>query len=527
VLALLLKDRLALFNQSLPLRLPVDDQIIIAVFSVLAVGGSRSQISQLSFASLDATMADESEYLAPGFDPSSITVPKLRGILTKHEIPFPSSAKKPELIETFNSQIAPKAGRLRGAQKRVQRTSMGIEDMPSSQEGTIVGDDERDLMPPPPVPQTSPRKRSSKKSLVEPSPTKKTPSKRTNSKHARASDTETGTSADELQKSVRKTRKSEGPKIKVEEPLETPIRRLLANDNSAFSSDNPFQSGSSPLDGMDSTSGERRRKSMPAKDTPRKKSSSSRRRTDFTPKSEEDGIVPKSTKFEYSQKDSDHDSGFAGEEFTPEERMELARERAMNGESMVVAPRRKKRQSSGALKTAPWAVLFTLLMGYATFWYREKLEIGYCNVGSSSNALLAQIPDWAEFLIPECEPCPQHAICYPNLRTKCEDDFIVKQHPLSLGGLVPLAPTCEPDGEKVRRVKQVADRAIEELRERRAKFECGELKSTPVEMPEEELKQTMAAKRRKDMSREQFEDLWRGAIGEIQGREEVVLGGDG
>ena len=96
-----------------------------------------------------------------------------------------------------------------------------------------------------------------------------------------------------------------------------------------------------------------------------------------------------------------------------------------------------------------------------------------------------------------------------------------------------MTPTCEPDGEKVRRVKVVADRAIEELRERRAKFECGELVNeagvpeTTVEIDAEELKKEVSKKRRKGMGEAEFEELWAGAIGEIEGREEVESRVDG
>ena len=110
---------------------------------------------------------------------------------------------------------------------------------------------------------------------------------------------------------------------------------------------------------------------------------------------------------------------------------------------------------------------------------------------------------------------------------------MLKPHPLSLGGLNPLPPTCEPDGEKVRRVKAVADKAVEELRERRVKWECGELdtegkeEAPRPEIPEPELKQDVGNKRRKGMSEEEFESLWEGALGEIVGREEVVSATEG
>jgi hypothetical protein len=74
---------------------------------------------------------------------------------------------------------------------------------------------------------------------------------------------------------------------------------------------------------------------------------------------------------------------------------------------------------------------------------------------------------------------------------------------------------------------------VEELRERRAKFECGDLVdehghhvSTP-EIDAEELKREVSKKRRKGMSESEFEGLWGGALGEIEGREEVETNRDG
>lgn len=96
-----------------------------------------------------------------------------------------------------------------------------------------------------------------------------------------------------------------------------------------------------------------------------------------------------------------------------------------------------------------------------------------------------------------------------------------------------MPPTCEPDGEKVRRVKMVADKAIEELRERRAKFECGELvdeQGVPepmVEIEEDVLKEDVSQKRSKKMGAAEFEELWIAAIGEIRGREEIESKVDG
>ena len=493
------------------------------------------------------------DYLQTGFDPASLTVPRLRSILVSHSIPYPSSAKKPQLIEIFTENVLPQSRKILSARARARRTSKGITDA-DSQDSTIAGDEE--LMPPPPTPRSRSGRKPSAKVKAEESesdaPSTKSPTKRTpkaSSKHARASDTDTGTDVDGVKKSGRKSRKSEVP-TPVPAPIPAPRMKLEDHDDftrgprreSAFTYDNPFQSGSSPpLPDVRSPSGERKRKSLGA--TPRKSSSTARRRTDL-PKAEDGIHPPTSATFEIpvselnGLRDVDENGVVASEEFTPEEQLELVRDRSVNGLN-AVGPRRPKRQSSrGINKSGPiWLAVITLLGGYATWYRQEKVAVGYCGVGRDAREIIpagVEVPDWVKILAePQCEPCPQHAYCSTDLDTICEADFVLKPHPLSLGGLIPFTPTCEPDGEKVRKVKAVVDRAVEELRERRAKWECGDLTDEAgapeptVEIDEEELKKEVSKKRRKGMGEAEFEDLWAGAIGEIKGRDEVVSGADG
>lgn len=507
----------------------------------------------------------ELEYLSPSFDPASLTVPRLRSILVSHDISYPASAKKSQLIEIFNGQLLPRSRKILSARVRTKRTSKGITDMPSSQESTVNGDDDDDdeddtgAMLPPPVPDISRRRsrtsgRAGTEEITDDSTgvrgqARKTVSRRSSTKHPRASDTEIATESGVKRPSVRKTRRSEvtpTPAVKVEEPEAV---RMTSVEGSAFSYDNPFQSGSSPLSGPGRpSSGERTRKSFGTSGD-RRKSSSGRRKTEggatetLKIKQEDGAVVPTSKTFEPSvakpktPKVEVDDEMEAGEEFTPEEQLELVREHAKNGHADLLPPRRSKRQQKAGQvsRSAPWVVILALVAGYAAWWRREKIEVGYCGLGRAPSAALTniQVPDWASFLQPECEPCPQHAYCYSGLVTRCEPEFVLKPHPMSLRGLVPLPPTCEPDGEKVRRVKAVADRAVEELRERRAKWECGELtdetgKEVPVvEIGEEELKKEVGKKRRRGMGETEFEELWKGAIGEIMGRDEVVSDIDG
>jgi hypothetical protein len=496
---------------------------------------------------------ESTDYLQPGFDPNTMTVPQLRSILVQHNIQYPASAKKPQLVELFTENILPQSRRLLAARSRAKRTSKGITDAESSQEGTVDADVDAELMPPPPTPRARAKKSSTRVKQEESgsdtaarSPTKKTP--RASSKRARASDTETGPDGETVKKTVRKVRKSEAPAIKAEEEEpRLPLPRAPVAEGSPFSDDNPFQSGSSPLAAIRSTSGDSRRQTLGAtvKDPNRRKSPSTPHRRTDVPQAN-DGITPPSSKtFNISikelnkMKSVDDDGVEAGEEFTPEAQMELVRERSQNGQSAIVPRRSAKKQPKGMSSAGPiWVVLLTLLGGYATWYRQEKLAVGYCGVGREPHHIVSdkvpQFPDWAIAIAePQCESCPQHAYCYEQLKTKCEPDFVLKHHPLSLGGLIPLPPTCEPDGEKVRRIKVVADRAVEELRERRAKFECGDLvdeEGVPlasVEIDANDLKKEVSKKRRKGMSEAEFEDLWAGALGEIEGREEVESSSDG
>ena len=462
-----------------------------------------------------------------------------------HDIAHPASAKKSQLIETFTQELKPKARKILAARDRVRRTSRGITDMPSSQEGTVNGDaDDAATMPPPPVPATPGARKSRKSAQASAEPTSERPSakkttsgRKSSNKHARQSDTETDKESENRQSMVRKSRKSEAkPIVKLEESDETTARPPMRG--SAFSNENPFQSGSS----SPAPSEPRRRSAGTSSE--KSKSSSNRRKTEGVPATkQEDGFaVPTSRTFEVRTsrlrtpriKNEPENGVEAGEDFTPEEQLELVRARAENGDQDILpARRRQSAQKSKIPKSAPWVVLMALIGGYATWWRQEKLAVGYCGIGRPSDALSnVQIPKWANALQPMCEPCPQHAICYHNLETTCEHDFVLQQHPLSFGGMVPLAPTCEPDGEKVRRVKAVADKAVEELRERKAQAECGTLKDkngndAPAYIEEQDLKNEMSKKRRRGMTQAEFEDLWQGAIGEIMGREEITSSSDG
>jgi hypothetical protein len=485
--------------------------------------------------------ADELEYLAPDFEPSTLTVPRLRSILLAHSVNYPSSAKKPQLIQLFNDEVASQAKKILSARSRTKRSARGIVDVPSSQASTVDEEEEVQVAPP-----TASRARSTRKvnrheegdtdaTLLAPTPAK---ARRTTSKHARGSDPDP-----EERPTQRRSRKSKAAAtVKAEDEDVEPWQRVRDGVESPFTSDNPFQSGSSPPAGSRSNSQRRKSSLGPSKE--KRKSTSSRRKTEGIKVEQQDGDIhpPTRSTFEMpvarfrKKKPSTEDYEEAvptGEEFTPEETLDLEQRQA-SGE-LVPVQRHKKRNTSSMAKIAPLSIFSAMLAGFAFLWRQEKLEVGYCGIGRAPSSELGgvEIPDWAKFLQPQCEPCPPHAFCYQNLETTCDTDFILRPHPLSFGGLAPFPPTCEPDSEKAQRIVTVADRAVEELRVRNAKFECGEPLteggSPPASpaIPEEELKEIMSTQRRKKMSQEEFEELFKGAMGEILQRDEVVSDVDG
>lgn len=511
-------------------------------------------------------MSDELDYLQPGFDPSSLTMPRIRSILVTHNVEYPSNAKKAQLVEIFNHELIPQARKILHERARAKRTSRGIVDADSSQESSTQESDV--ILPPPrtrPVRQTPAQVRASVEVSDDESTTHRTRrSTRSTSpvkRMPRASSPVKRTPIPNLkprQQEEERHSEEEWPRTGRQPVKRTPVPVPMvgSRDNidgfakaresrreTNFTFDNPFQKGSPPSDNRRSLSShDNKRKSLggnAAKEMEKRKTPVSRRRTATS--QADDGIYPPNSttsNIRFSSHDGSRDyddNGVeASEDFTPEAQLELELEQQKG--LATVKPRRK--QSGGVSMSGPfWMIFITILGGYAAWYRQEKIAVGFCGVGREAHSIIpvrTNLPEWVQIIAePQCDWCPQHAYCNTNYEVQCDQDFILKHHPLSLGGFLPLPPTCEPDGEKVRRVKAVADRAVEELRERRAKWECGDLvgevgqPEPTVEINTEELKKAVGQKRRKGMGEAEFEELWLGAIGEVKGRDEVVVGVDG
>jgi hypothetical protein len=489
---------------------------------------------------------DDLYYLQPGFNPASLTIPKLRSILLAHNISYTSSAKKGDLVQIFNDQLKPKAKKLLSARARTKRSSAGIEDL-SSQASTVTEEDAEDEEPTPQPARRAPGRPRTRKASKQPEDlddktvvgASSTPAPsgrgRKSTKHARGSEPE----PEERPAPKQSRRATRTPSVKPEELEPEPTSWHDRSEDSVFTDDNPFQSASSPPPSARSKS--RRRTDGPPDDKGQRKTSGTRRKTDGAAvKQEEDIHPPSSHTFEVKVSDLARgrrgrtplalDPLQPGEEFEPEEQLELETERRKAGNTAVIPVRRSHRsrpRSDPILVKALTAGLVVFLATLAHFYRLEKFTVGYCGIGHPSDRIAGvDIPDWAHRFRPACENCPRHATCYQNLQTQCEPGFVIQHHPLSLNGLLPLAPSCEPDGERVKRINAVGSRAVEELRIQNAKAECGELddQGKPVKdsfLSEEELKRRVSSQKRQSMSDDEFDDLWKPALGEVLGRDEI------
>ncbi|KAG5654525.1 hypothetical protein H0H81_001166 [Sphagnurus paluster] len=84
------------------------------------------------------------EYLEPSFDPASLTVSQILGILGYHNVKYPTPYSKPKLVVIFNEEIKAKATKLK--KERIKK-----ENSIASEDGIVDGATGQPLRQPPPV----------------------------------------------------------------------------------------------------------------------------------------------------------------------------------------------------------------------------------------------------------------------------------------------------------------------------------------------------------------------------------------
>jgi hypothetical protein len=81
------------------------------------------------------------QYLDADFDPTSLTVPQILGILLYHKVKYPTRYSKKELVHIFNSKIKPRSAVFKNeriTQENVTGSNDGIEDGLTGLSPTLV-----------------------------------------------------------------------------------------------------------------------------------------------------------------------------------------------------------------------------------------------------------------------------------------------------------------------------------------------------------------------------------------------------
>lgn len=174
-----------------------------------------------------------------------------------------------------------------------------------------------------------------------------------------------------------------------------------------------------------------------------------------------------------------------------------------------------------------WLIIAGLSASFSIWWRQAKINVGYCDAGEDVDLALPvwAFPVWTNAFVPQCEPCPEYADCYPSLNIGCKDGFIPKQNPLSLGGLIPLSSTCVPDTRKAQHASHIATQILWELRRVGVQWECTSDKGQERKLPgisEFILKQIITKKHSNKIGEDGLNGLWEGAVQELTSKGEIM-----
>lgn len=533
---------------------------------------------------------DNYEYLEPSFDPQVLRIAELRRIFYEHNIDFKTSAKKAELIQIFNEDIKPHGAEILRARRDPARYSNKIEEVGVPQSPAVFAQSPTKTPrrgPGRPRKHPLPEDEASFAAKKEPGTAKKSVGRPRKVPKLETDDTPTPekTTSKAPAASSRKTEKSErasspelpshqgGGVLKRTSQL---LEDLHDSANSSFSSLNPFQSDSSPPPA--SSPSKRRQTAIPnsTQKLAPPLAKAARRKTDLpvTPSSissvpgtndieitftrtgrtpsipssvrKQERFMPSisslkaSPAFQTAAQKRKENSLASNQLLSSNTDHEFTDDDVEHEEDLVhddsLTPARKllsKHNPSSSLKDfLKLATISSLVAGTAfgaNLYRNEKFKAGYCGVDSYPVTTPVGASDWdmlVHRVVPQCVPCPPHAICRPGFRMICEDEFQKVYPPASLGGLLPVSPVCVPDTEKLQRIRIVAEEIVQTLRDRTASVECG-YETAPVDgniaMSAEELKAALSAKKSSTITAEQFDVLFTHALDEVKTLDEVEI----
>lgn len=206
-----------------------------------------------------------------------------------------------------------------------------------------------------------------------------------------------------------------------------------------------------------------------------------------------------------------------------------------------------KELAATVIPTQPWvpffqalglSMLFIFICAFARWYVIEKYTAGYCEAGFihwkpyyshvtptifaeyfDKEYVLDRVNQGLDYVRPECQPCPPHAVCHRGFKAECEPGFVKEVSVLAK--YLPIAPVCKPDTQKQKRVSMLTQKALAILRDRNAQAECGSDINAAIE--ESELRDLLYGLKAASLSDGEFSDLWSQAIGDIENEEEVIV----
>jgi Man1-Src1p-C-terminal domain len=401
----------------------------------------------------NAMMDDLDDPLSDSFDPNRLKVAELRSLLLQFDVHVRSSARKQDLINAYIQSIRENANELRAQRNRdlnVRPDGRGIIYLSNGQI------------------QRSPMETEMK---------------------------EEEETAEVLRESVDRDRGRRSVSFADDSSSETGEDAIvqepdISADVSSFSMDNPFQSHTPSNKNSTKISG---RKSEPAKNVKKqKKSKASSSRHSL------------SNMQRASLEDEDEaDDSISNSPLSPTLRKQRkAQDWVDRGKNLLEKEIGQTSENAVAFSSIITSVALIVFSVWWIWYTRESKNIGFCDSGRSSNIVLdtrriehaativqqraqgrnelllkMQIP---QALQPSCTPCPSHGHCNDGKLTECESSDYVLRYPLLsqiplIGSSLPLssiAPSCDPDEEKVLLAADLADEIENRLRTWKADVYC-------------------------------------------------------
>ncbi|KZT59778.1 hypothetical protein CALCODRAFT_554068, partial [Calocera cornea HHB12733] len=504
-------------------------------------------------------------YLEPDFDPSTLTVPQLTGLLQAHDVDTRPASNKAGLVALFNSEIAEDRERLLAKKRREQAKSPRSSGIRDGLTGQLVNGATEEQG-------TPGSSRRGRKSSVGPASTS-TPRRRVSRMTATP---------------IALLEQAEPDEAKLEpelEPEPAPLRakrKSRALEEAAFSSENIFQAGSSsPEPAPESSARRRSRAAVTSSDTPG--ASASAHRGSRHSMIAEGDLVTDSPNNPFTNA-VDSAAGYARRTYnalTSSDPPEVVPESGdahpeidvddEEADALIPYAASQEQPLIRPATAVPLMALFLILIILLQF-ARSSARLGYCDRGSNTNAVLdarlVQLQAGEDCIsqgkmdcppVPlfppsmqalHCTPCPDNASCDIHLLT-CDAPLILKRHPLSplssiLNGFpglgsVAFPPTCVEDESRKKLLTNAGRWIIERLQRYRGEQVCYgyEPRSSivpdsdnPLEgveawkwagIKKSDIKQMMSETREgKSLGEEKLEEVFVGAMRELEERKYVL-----